>query len=64
MRTRKLNDINWRVLGRASREQPGAILQLGEGLTLSEPDRERLTNIRGAIRDAKEHLERFQRGEQ
>jgi hypothetical protein len=61
---RKLNDINWRVVSRAGNVVPGAILQEGEGLAPCDQDRDRLSNIRGVIRNATEHLERFQRGEQ
>jgi TIR domain len=58
---RKLNDLNWKVPERASHEVPGAVLEEGQGLTLTPDDRERIRHIVGLIRTAKEHLNRYVR---
>ena len=41
---------------RAAQETPGAILGEGEGLDLTDGDRERVRGVLGVIRNAKEHL--------
>jgi len=53
---RKLNQLNWIVPERALREQPGSILQPGEGLNLEPKDEEDLRGRLQVIRHAQDAL--------
>jgi hypothetical protein len=53
---RKLNQLNWTVPERAQQEQPGAILQPGEGLILDPNDEQDLSGRLQVIRHAQDVL--------